>query len=382
MSEKFYRSTYLNIDLNAILSNYQTFDKLHANKTVISVIKANGYGLGSVKIAQHLMDHGASFFAVATLDEAIELRMHGIKAKILILGVIPPTDINKAIQHRVALTVPSKAWLKESIKNISDENDKALWLHLKLDTGMGRLGMKDVEEYQEVVDIISKYENLVFEGVYTHFASADEPGDSMANQYQLFQNIVNQVVKPPYIHAQNSAGSLLMDGQFCNAIRLGISLFGYYPSEYVSQNVKVHLKPSTQLVSEIVQTKTLNEGESVSYGSTFTATEPTRIAILPIGYADGYLRSMQGAFVNVNGNQCEVIGRVCMDQTIVKVPDTVKVGDKVILLDNHSDTNQSVEALAKKQDTINYEVLCNLSRRLPRIYYENDNTEITNELLK
>lgn len=382
MSEKFYRSTYLNIDLNAILSNYQTFDKLHANKTVISVIKANGYGLGSVKIAQHLMDHGASFFAVATLDEAIELRMHGIKAKILILGVIPPTDINKAIQHRVALTVPSKAWLKESIKNISDENDKTLWLHLKLDTGMGRLGMKDVEEYQEVVDIISKYEDLVFEGVYTHFASADEPGDSMANQYQLFQNIVNQVDKPPYIHTQNSAGSLLMDGQFCNAIRLGISLYGYYPSEYVSQNVKVHLKPSTQLVSEIVQTKTLNEGESVSYGSTFTATEPTRIAILPIGYADGYLRSMQGAFVNVNGNQCEVIGRVCMDQTIVKVPDTVKVGDKVILLDNHSDTNQSVEALAKKQDTINYEVLCNLSRRLPRIYYENDNTEITNELLK
>ncbi len=382
MSEKFYRSTYLNIDLNAILSNYQTFDKLHANKTVISVIKANGYGLGSVKIAQHLMEHGASFFAVATLDEAIELRMHGIKAKILILGVIPPTDINKAIQHRVALTVPSKAWLKESIKNISDENDKALWLHLKLDTGMGRLGMKDVEEYQEVVDIISKYEDLVFEGVYTHFASADEPGDSMANQYQLFQNIVNQVDKPPYIHTQNSAGSLLMDGQFCNAIRLGISLYGYYPSEYVNQNVKVHLKPSTQLVSEIVQTKTLNEGESVSYGSTFTATEPTRIAILPIGYADGYLRSMQGAFVNVNGNQCEVIGRVCMDQTIVKVPDTVKVGDKVILLDNHSDTNQSVEALAKKQDTINYEILCNLSRRLPRIYYENDNTEITNELLK
>lgn len=382
MSEKFYRSTYLNIDLNAILSNYQTFDKLHANKTVISVIKANGYGLGSVKIAQHLMEHGVSFFAVATLDEAIELRMHGIKAKILILGVIPPTDINKAIQHRVALTVPSKAWLKESIKNISDENDKALWLHLKLDTGMGRLGMKDVEEYQEVVDIISKYEDLVFEGVYTHFASADEPGDSMANQYQLFQNIVNQVDKPPYIHTQNSAGSLLMDGQFCNAIRLGISLYGYYPSEYVNQNVKVHLKPSTQLVSEIVQTKTLNEGESVSYGSTFTATEPTRIAILPIGYADGYLRSMQGAFVNVNGNQCEVIGRVCMDQTIVKVPDTVKVGDKVILLDNHSDTNQSVEALAKKQDTINYEVLCNLSRRLPRIYYENDNTEITNELLK
>ncbi|EGG96481.1 alanine racemase [Staphylococcus warneri] len=382
MSEKFYRSTYLNIDLNAILSNYQTFDKLHANQTVISVIKANGYGLGSVRIAQHLMENGASFFAVATLDEAIELRMHGIKAKILILGVIPPKDINKAIQHRVALTVPSKSWLKESIKNISDENEKALWLHLKLDTGMGRLGMKDVEEYKEVVDIISKYDQLVFEGVYTHFACADEPGDSMATQYQKFKELVEQVEKPTYIHTQNSAGALLMDGQFCNAIRLGISLYGYYPSEYVKENVKVHLKPSAQLVSEIVQTKTLNVGDSVSYGSTYTATEPTRIAVLPIGYADGYLRSMQGSCVNVNGHQCEVIGRVCMDQTMVKIPDTVKVGDKVILLDNHVDTDQSVEALAKQQDTINYEVLCNLSRRLPRIYHIEDNTEITNELLK
>lgn len=115
--------------------------------------------------------------------------MHGIKAKILILGVIPPKDINKAIQHRVALTVPSKSWLKESIKNISDENEKALWLHLKLDTGMGRLGMKDVEEYKEVVDIISKYDQLVFEGVYTHFACADEPGDDMAKQYQNSKNL-------------------------------------------------------------------------------------------------------------------------------------------------------------------------------------------------
>ena len=355
---------------------------MHANKTVISVIKANGYGLGSVRIAQHLMENGASFFAVATLDEAIESRMHGIKAKILILGVIPPKDINKAIQHRVALTVPSKSWLKESIKNISDENEKALWLHLKLDTGMGRLGMKDVEEYKEVVDIISKYDQLVFEGVYTHFACADEPGDSMATQYQKFKELVEQVEKPTYIHTQNSAGALLMDGQFCNAIRLGISLYGYYPSEYVKENVKVHLKPSAQLVSEIVQTKTLNVGDSVSYGSTYTATEPTRIAVLPIGYADGYLRSMQGSCVNVNGHQCEVIGRVCMDQTMVKIPDTVKVGDKVILLDNHVDTDQSVEALAKQQDTINYEVLCNLSRRLPRIYHIEDNTEITNELLK
>ena len=230
---------------------------------------------------------------MATLDEAIELRMHGIKAKILILGVIRTEDISKAIQHRVALTVPSKAWLKEAIKNIPEDNEKKLWLHAKLDTGMGRLGMKDVEEYREVVDLIDKREHLVFEGVYTHFASADEPGDSMNEQFEFFKTVVNQVEKPTYIHTQNSAASLLMDGQFCNAIRLGISLYGYYPSQYVKDHVKVHLRPSAQLVSEIVQVKTLKTGETVSYGRTFKATEEMRIAILPIGYADGYLRAMQ-----------------------------------------------------------------------------------------
>ena len=382
MSEKFYRATYLNVNLDAILANYQNFNQLHANKTFISVIKANGYGLGSVKIAQHLMRHGATFFAVATLDEAIELRMHGVDAKLLVLGVVPTEDIEKAIQHRVALTVPSKAWLKETIKQIPDDNQKNLWLHVKLDTGMGRIGMKDIDEYKEVVDLINKRDHLVFEGVFTHFASADEPGNSMNEQYTLFKEMVNQVEKPIYIHCQNSAGSLLMDGQFCNAIRLGISLYGYYPSEYVKDNVKVHLRPSAQLVSETVQVKTLKAGETVSYGRTYIADEEMTIAILPIGYADGYLRSMQGAFVNVNGSQCEVIGRICMDQLIVKVPSHVKTGEKVILMDNHVDSPQSAEAVANKQGTINYEVLCNLSRRLPRIYYYDNNEEVTNELLK
>lgn len=382
MSEKFYRSTYLNVNLDAILNNYQTFNQLHHNKTVISVIKANSYGLGSVKVAHHLMEHGASFFAVATLDEAIELRMHGIDAKILVLGVIPTKDICKAIQHRVALTVPSKAWLKEAIRNIPEKNEKELWLHAKIDSGMGRLGMKDVEEYKDVVDIINKKDDLVFEGVFTHFASADEPGDSMNEQYEFFKDIVNQVEKPNYIHSQNSAASLLMDGQFCNAIRLGISLYGYYPSQYVRDNVKVHLRPSAQLVTEIVQVKSLKVGETVSYGRTFTADKEMKIAILPVGYADGYLRAMQGAYVNVNGHQCEVVGRVCMDQIIVSVPDDVKMGDKVILMDNHIDSPQSVESLAEKQHTINYEVLCNLSKRLPRIYHHNEEQVVTNDLLK
>ncbi|MWF64591.1 alanine racemase [Staphylococcus haemolyticus] len=382
MSDKFYRSTYLNVDLLAILNNYNTVRTLHSDKTVIPVVKANSYGLGSVKIAQHLMNNGADFFAVATLDEAIELRMHGINAQILILGVIPLEDINKAIQHRVALTVPSLQWLQHAIELIRDDNEKNLWLHVKLDTGMGRLGIKSLEEYKEVIDLIQSHPHLVFEGVYTHFANADEPGDSMDNQYEQFETLVTQAEKPKFIHSQNSAGSLLRNFELCNAVRLGISLYGYYPSAYVKEKVETELQPSAQLLTQVVQTKYLKVGESVSYGSTYTATEDIKIAILPIGYADGYLRSMQGAFVNVKGHQCEVIGRVCMDQMIIKVPDDVKERDTVTLLDNAYDSPQSAETLAQKQDTISYEVLCNLGRRLPRIYQVDDEMHVTNELLK
>lgn len=382
MSDKFYRSTYLSVDLSAILNNYNTVRTLHSDKTVIPVVKANSYGLGSVKIAQHLMKNGADFFAVATLDEAIELRMHGINAQILILGVIPLEDINKAIQHRVALTVPSLQWLQHAIKLISDDNEKNLWLHVKLDTGMGRLGIKSLEEYKEVIDLIQSHPHLVFEGVYTHFANADEPGNSMDKQYEQFETLVTQAEKPKFIHSQNSAGSLLRNFELCNAVRLGISLYGYYPSAYVKDKVETELQPSAQLLTQVVQTKYLKVGESVSYGSTYTATEDIKIAILPIGYADGYLRSMQGAFVNVKGHQCEVIGRVCMDQMIIKVPDDVKEGDTVTLLDNAYDSPQSAETLAQKQDTISYEVLCNLGRRLPRIYQVDDEMHVTNELLK
>lgn len=204
----------------------------------------------------------------------------------------------------------------------------------------------------------------------------------MNQQQSLFESIVNEEEKPQYIHSQNSAGALMKDSQFCNSVRVGISLYGYYPSSYVKDSVKIHLKPSAQWISEIVQTKVLQPGESVSYGSIYTATEPTKIGIIPVGYADGFPRMMTGFNVNVNSKQCEIIGKVCMDQIIIKIPEEIQTGDKVILLDHHSDSEQSVEALAYQQHTINYEVLCRLNRRLPRIYYGTQDLEILNELLK
>ncbi|MBC3061293.1 MULTISPECIES: alanine racemase [Staphylococcus] len=380
MSDVAYRPTYLNVDLDAILYNYNIFKTLQSDKLVIPVIKANGYGLGSVKIAEILENNGAQFFAVATLDEAIELRLHNVNAKLLVLGAISPKDINKAIQYDITLTVPSQFWLERAIHYIEDNSDH-VYLHVKLDTGMGRLGIKTLEEYQLVINLIKEHPNLIFDGVFTHFANADEPGDSMKQQYAFFEELVTKAERPKYIHAQNSAGALLANCKLCNALRLGISLYGYYPSEYVRNEVDVQLKPSAKLITQVVQTKYLNPGDSVSYGSTFTATEKMKIAVLPIGYADGFLRSMQGFAVNVNQQQCEIIGRVCMDQMIISVPDDVKEGDEVILIDNNLNSSQAVEALAAKQNTINYEVLCNLGRRLPRIYYLNKKFEVTNELL-
>lgn len=382
MSERYYRSSLLTIDLPAVARNYQTFGRLHPNKTVIPVVKANAYGLGSVQVARYLMEQGADFFAVATLDEAVELRMHGVSAKILVLGVVPPENVKKAIQHRVAMTVPSKEWLEQAITQIDDDNEKDIWLHIKIDSGMSRLGMTTANEYQETIALIQETPNLVFEGVFTHFACADEPGEAMHHQQQKFETIVNEADKPEYIHSQNSAGSLRENFSFCNAVRVGIALYGYYPSEYMKEQTSVELYPSVTWETEVVQTKYLDPETAVSYGWTYQASEREKVAVIPIGYADGYLRSMSGAYVEVGGKQCQVIGRVCMDQTIIRVPDDVEIGDKVILMTEDGDDAQSVETLAQQQQTINYEVLCNLSRRLPRLYQYEDHTRINNELLK
>ncbi|UXR69110.1 alanine racemase [Staphylococcus sp. IVB6246] len=382
MSEKYYRETTLSVNLDAITSNYQELSKCHPTKTMMPVVKANAYGLGSVAIAKHLAQLGATFVCVATLDEAIELRMHGFKEKILILSSIPPANINKAIQHRVAVAVPSKEWLEDAISHIESSNEKSLWLHIKLDTGMNRLGIKDSETYREMIAIIEQYEQLIFEGVFSHFASADEENDSAQQQYKRFESLVNSAERPTYVHIQNSAGTLRFNPEICNAFRPGIALYGYYPTPFIEAKETARLKPAASVETTVVQVKQLEAGETIGYGETYIATEPMHIALLSIGYADGYLRHMQGATVSVNGQQCEVVGRISMDQTAIKVPATVKPGDKVVVLEARAHTPQSAETLAEKQQTINYEVLCNFGRRIPRIYISGENIDITNELLK
>ncbi|MCS4487062.1 alanine racemase [Staphylococcus americanisciuri] len=382
MSEKYYRNTTLNVNLDAITSNYHAISKCQPNKIMMPVVKANAYGLGSVAIANHLTKLGVTFVCVATLDEAIELRMHGFKEKILILSSMPPENINKAIQHRVAVAVPSKEWLVEAITYMDETNQKSLWLHIKIDTGMNRLGIKDSASYHEIIAMIEQYEQLIFEGVFSHFASADEENDSAQQQYQRFEEIVTSIDQPAYVHIQNSAGALRFNPEICNAYRPGIALYGYYPSPFIESKETVRLTPSASIETTVTQVKMLEPGESIGYGETFTANERMHIALLPIGYADGYLRSMQGATVHIDGNQCEVVGRVSMDQTAIRVPAHIKQGDRVTVLEARAHMAQSLEALAEQQGTINYEVLCNFGRRLPRVYKTKGELEVSNELLK
>ncbi|MDO5376153.1 MAG: alanine racemase [Staphylococcus rostri] len=382
MSEKYYRNTTLNVNLDAITANYQAIAKCQPDKLLMPVVKANAYGLGSVTVANHLAKIGVTFICVATLDEAIELRMHGFKEKILILSSTPPENINKAIQHRVAVAVPSKEWLVEAIEHMDETNEKSLWLHIKLDTGMNRLGIKDSDTYRDIIALIEQYDQLIFEGVFSHFASADEENDSAQQQYQRFEDIVESTERPAYVHIQNSAGTLRFNPEICNACRPGIAMYGYYPSPFIEEKETARLTPAASVETTVTQVKQLEAGESIGYGETFTASERMHIALLPIGYADGYLRSMQGATMNVNGNQCEVVGRVSMDQTAIRVPAYVKQGDKVIVMEARAHTPQSVEALAEKQGTINYEVLCNFGRRLPRVYTTENHVDVSNELLK
>lgn len=378
MKNQFYRPSIVKVDLDAILHNYQLFCDMHKGKTTIAVIKANGYGLGSVPIAKHLSAHGANFFAVATLDEALELRQASIVEKILVLGVVRPEFIKIASEFNISLTVPSLEWLKEACKVASDFN---ISLHVKLDTGMNRIGIHDIQEYQEVVNIIMESERFHFEGVFTHFSVADAEDHHTDDAYLDFETKVNSSPKPEYIHCQNSAASIRYDKSFCNAIRLGISLYGYYPSPYVKTHYPIDLRPAMQLTSEVCHVKTIQNGDAVSYGRTYVAKDTHYVSTVPIGYADGIPRKLQGFKVSVGNQTAEIIGRVCMDQLMLKTEAPVQVGDQVIIIDN-KDNDQSIDVVADHLETINYEVLTSLGRRLPREYHQNKHITLMNDLLQ
>lgn len=382
MSERYYRSTVIDVDLEAIEHNLKAFTHLHPDKTMIAVIKANGYGLGSTVVAEFLSGIGVQFFAVATLDEAIELRMQGIRDKILVLGIINPKDINKAIQHRVAVTAPSLHWVKKAKSFVRDKYDKEVWIHIKVNNGFNRIGTQNVEELRQMIDEIKQSDYFEYEGIYTHFSSADEDNHQTDEEYKRFINIVNQLERPSFVHAQNTGGALRMKAEECTAMRVGIGLYGYYPSDYVKALSNVSLRPSVVLKTKVVDEQFLEPGDGVGYGQTYRADVQSKIAVLSIGYADGFIRHMSGYKVMVGNTLCEVVGRVCMDFTMIKVPDSVQIGDTVTIISNDPSAENSLDNYALHMDSITYEALCLMSKRIPRKYHYKTNSSVNNDVLK
>lgn len=370
----FYRDTWVEVDLNCIYKNVQNTKRYLADGVdIIAVVKANGYGHGAYAVAQTALAAGANALAVALLDEALELRQKGIEAPILILGWTRPEDVQVAAKHHITLTVFQMEWLMSALRFL--KSNQTIDFHLKVDTGMGRIGIKEQHEADEIMDFILENPQFKMTGVYTHFATADELDLTyFEKQYHRFITslgwLKDRNIQVKTVHCANSATALRfpnLNNAF-NAVRLGISMYGLSPSPDIKDQLPFPLKEAFSLKSKIVHVKQLVAGERVSYGGTYEIIENEWIGTVPIGYADGWIRKLKSSEVLVNGERCPIVGRICMDQLMISLPEQVPAGTEVVLIGKQNSEEIHIDEIAKILDTINYEVPCMISSRVPRIY--------------
>ena len=365
----FYRDTWAEVDLDCIHANLTSIKKhLPQEVKMIAVVKANAYGHGDVQVAETALEAGAAYLAVAFMDEAIALRNKGVSTPILVLGATRPEDIHVAAKFGITLTVFQPEWLEEALKHLKTA-DK-ISVHIKVDTGMGRIGVKTLSELTAVEQIISENDPFNLEGIYTHFATADELDDTyMYQQLALFESMVAALKqKPKYIHSSNSAAALRYPKTYFNAVRIGIAMYGLTPSLEMESEIPFQLREAFSLRSRLVHVKKMQKGERVSYGATYETGDEEWIGTIPIGYADGWIRKLQGQEVLVKGTRSPIVGRICMDQCMIKLPQHVPLGTIVTLIGAEENQLISVNEIAKKLDTINYEVPCIITSRVPRLY--------------
>ena len=369
------RPAWAEINLDNLASNMRKIRRLAKDSAqVTAVIKADGYGHGAKYIAQTLLENGADRFAVAALDEALELRKFGITVPILVLGYTQP-ERAKAI---VANDIEQAVYSYELAKGLSMEavkQNKKVKVHIKLDTGMGRIGLRADESSIESIKEIYELPNMIIEGMFTHFAIADEKDKGYTKeQFSKFMWVSNRLeqegIKIRLKHCGNSATIIDLPDMHLDMVRAGIILYGLAPSEDVELN-RIKLEQVMSLKARVTHVKEINSGESVSYGRKFIASGKTKIASLPLGYADGYTRMLTGkAEALVDGVRVPVIGRICMDQCMIDVTgiEDVKVGDEVVLFGKQKNSFISIDKIAEKLGTINYEVVCMIGKRIPRVY--------------
>ena len=362
-----HRPTKALINLEAIRYNIQQMGA-HIPKGTLkwAVVKANAYGHGAIAVARAIQDD-VDGFCVSNIDEAIELRQAGIAKKILILGVSEVESFSLAKEYAITLTVAGLEWLENLLDTESDL--AGLTVHLKIDSGMGRIGFRSASEAEQAQASLEKHGANV-EGIFTHFATADEESDSyFKQQLECFKGILDNLQEvPKLVHASNSATTLWHAETIFNAVRMGDSMYGLNPSGQVL-DLPYELKPALTLESAIVHVKTVEVGACMGYGATYQADSEQVIATLPIGYADGWTRDMQNFSVLVDGQLCPIVGRVSMDQITIRLPKLYPLGTKVTLIGLDGDKEITATDVAVYRGTINYEVVCLLSDRIPREYY-------------
>ena len=368
------RPTYLRVNLDALLNNYKKLRDLNPGKIALAIVKADSYGLGSKVIADYLYKNGVRHFATATLEEALELKDVVKESMVLVLGVTNPKNVKYAVKNNISLTCPSKEWFEETLKEL-EKVDGKLKFHIKLETGMNRIGTSEEKELMDIYNLFYSGKTE-FEGIFSHYSNADGE-DNEYDDYQIanFNRLVELFkLKPKYTHIENSAGTIKYSDRddICNLSRIGIALYGCYPSSNIEKLNKLSLEPVASLVSKVTHVKKLPKGTKIGYGISYETQEDEYIATIPIGYADGLLRRAQGFKLNVAGEECEIVGRVCMDQLMVRCSENIKVGDDVLVFGEYNNQQISVDDFAAYQNTISYEVFCCINKRVPRKYYINN----------
>lgn len=380
---EFVKRTWAEISLDAVTHNFREIKNKIGNAKICCVVKADGYGHGAVELAHIYEELGADFFAVSNIDEGIELRDSGITLPVLILGHTPVADAERLANYNISQAVFSLGYAKALSEKCRQAN-VSVNIHIKADTGMSRIGFmcqefpRDDYSIKEICEACA-LPNLIAEGLFTHFCvsdEADEGREFTSKQYENFIHVKNALKENgldiKLCHCSNSGAIEDYGSTYCDMVRAGIILYGLAPSPKLYG--KLDLVPAMTLKTTVAYVKELKKGATVSYGRTFTAEKDMKIATVPIGYADGFVRAnAKDGYMLINGQKAKIVGRICMDQTMLDVTglDYVEQGDEVIVFGTGKCGEPTADLLAKNTDTINYEVVCLVGKRVPRIYYKN-----------
>lgn len=373
-----YSRAYAAIDLNAILHNVQEMKKIIDKDTrIMAVIKTDGYGHGAVPIGRELEQLPFVWgYAVATVEEGVILRRNGLNKPILVLGASFPEQYETMARLDIRPNVFSLRMAKQMSETM-EALDLAMNIHVKIDTGLSRLGFQVTEEAADEIAQIAGLSHIVLEGIFTHYAKSDAADKTMAmEQLASFERMKELLrarnVVPKLCHSCNSGGIIDLPQASMDLVRAGISLYGMWPSDEVHKE-RLTLKPVMSLKSRIVFLKELDQGRTISYGATYTVKEPMKVATIPVGYGDGYPRSLSNkGYVLIRGEKAPICGRICMDQFMVDVTHIADVaeGDEVVLVGDSGSETITMEELGELSGRFNYEFACDLGKRIPRVYYK------------